>query len=357
LCNEAGLKAALLTGRDRGAERRAKLAALAAGEISMLIGTHALFQEDVVFKDLSLVVVDEQHRFGVHQRLALSAKGEAVDLLVMTATPIPRTLVLTYFGDMEVSILDEKPPGRLPIDTRIVNLERLGDVIAAAGRALEAGDQIYWVCPLVSESEQLDVAAAEDRFAELRAAFGDKVGLVHGQMPGADKDKVIADFATGHLRLLVSTTVIEVGVDVPNASIMVIEHAERFGLSQLHQLRGRVGRGRKASRCILLYKAPLSESGQARLSIMRETEDGFRIAEEDLKLRGEGDVLGARQSGLPGFRIADPIAQADLMAEARDHARFVVNQDPELLGGQGHALRQLLYLFDRDTAVRTLRAG
>ncbi len=357
LAEAAGMRVALLTGRDRASERRATLEALADGRIDIVVGTHALFQEQVIFKDLALAVVDEQHRFGVHQRLALSAKGEAVDLLVMTATPIPRTLVLTYFGDMDVSILREKPAGRKPIDTRAVALDRLDEMMEGIGRALDAGAQVYWVCPLVAESETLDVSAAEDRFASLKERFGARVDMVHGQMPGPDKDAAIARFAGGETRLLVSTTVIEVGVDVPNASIMVIEHAERFGLAQLHQLRGRVGRGAKSSSCILLYKAPLGETAKARIAIMRETEDGFRIAEEDLRLRGEGDVLGVKQSGAPGFRLADMAVHGDLIAIARDDAMLQFQKDPDLTTERGRALRTLLYLFERDEAVKLLRAG
>jgi ATP-dependent DNA helicase RecG len=276
---------------------------------------------------------------------------------VMTATPIPRTLVLTYFGDMDVSILREKPAGRKPIDTRSVTLDRLDEVAAGITRAVENGAQVYWVCPLVSESEHLDVSAAEDRFKALLSLLGDKVDLVHGQMPGPDKDKAVERFQRGETRVLVSTTVIEVGVDVPNASIMVIEHAERFGLAQLHQLRGRVGRGAKSSSCILLYKAPLGETAKARIGIMRETEDGFRIAEEDLKLRGEGDVLGSKQSGAPGFRLVDMAVHSGLIAMARDDAMLHHSRDPDLASPRGQALRTLLYLFERDEAVKLLRAG
>jgi ATP-dependent DNA helicase RecG len=325
-----------------------------------MIGTHALYSEDVVFHDLTLAVVDEQHRFGVHQRLALAGKGAAVDMLVMTATPIPRTLVLTYFGDMDLSELRDKPPGREPIDTRTIALDRLDEVIAAIGRAVRDGRRIYWVCPLVEESEKSDLAAAEARYAELKGMFGDAVDIVHGRQKGADKDAAMARFAAGETRVLIATTVIEVGVDVPEATVMVIEHADRFGLSQLHQLRGRIGRGRNPgvrSTCILLYRAPLGDTARARLAIMRETEDGFRIAEEDLRLRGEGDVLGTRQSGMPGFRIAEPAVHRDLMAVARDHAALVLARDPDLAGETGEALRLLLYLFERDEAVRLLEAG
>src|ERR1043165_6228083 len=304
LAEAAGLSVAILTGRERGKDRADILTRLDAGDIDLLVGTHALFQEEVAFRDLALAIVDEQHRFGVHQRLALARKGEAVDVLVLTATPIPRTLVLTYFGDMDVSQLREKPAGRQPIDTRAVPLGRINDVISAVGRALERGERVYWVCPLVAESEVSDLAAAEERYAALQQHFGDMTDLVHGKLKGPDKDAAMARFASGATRLLVATTVIEVGVDVPEATVMVIEHAERFGLAQIHQLRGRVGRGRERSTCLLLYRAPLGETAKARIEILRETEDGFRIAEEDLRLRGEGDVLGVRQSGMPGFRVA-----------------------------------------------------
>ena len=357
LAREIGLNVALLTGRDRGAERRNVLAGLADGSIQVAVGTHALFQEGVTFQDLGLAVVDEQHRFGVHQRLALGSKGEAVDILVMTATPIPRTLALTYFGDMDVSVLSEKPAGRKPITTRLVSSDRLDEVIAALGRAIDVGDLVYWVCPLVGESEALDLAAAEERYEDLRKVFGDKVGLVHGKLSGRDKDAAMERFARGETKILVSTTVIEVGVDVSQAAVMVIEHAERFGLAQLHQLRGRIGRGSRPSTCLLLYKGPLGPTAQARLETMRQTEDGFKIAEEDLRLRGEGEVLGTRQSGLPGFKLAKLDVDGDLLAAARDDARLVIDRDPELAGERGQALRLLLYLFERDAAVRLLRAG
>jgi ATP-dependent DNA helicase RecG len=360
LAEAAGIRTAILTGRERGRERTALLARLACGDIDLLIGTHALYSDDVVFADLTLAVIDEQHRFGVHQRLALARKGASVDMLVMTATPIPRTLVLTYFGDMDLSELRDKPPGRELIDTRTIPLDRLEEVIAAIGRAIRDGRRVYWVCPLVEESEHSDLAAAEARYAELTGLFGGAVDLVHGRKKGADKDAAMARFAGGETRILIATTVIEVGVDVPEASVMVIEHAERFGLSQLHQLRGRIGRGRNAgvrSSCILLYRPPLGEIARARLAVMRETEDGFRIAEEDLRLRGQGDVLGTRQSGLPGFRIAQPAIHRDLMAVARDDAALILARDPDLAGERGQALRVLLYLFERDEAVRLLGAG
>jgi ATP-dependent DNA helicase RecG len=357
LCEAAGLRIALLTGRDRAAQRSKVLDELARGEIDIAIGTHALFQESVVFRDLALAVVDEQHRFGVHQRLALGEKGEAVDILVMTATPIPRTLVLTYFGDMDVSTLREKPAGRSPIETRAMPLERINDIIDGIGRAIAKGARVYWVCPLVEESEELDVAAAQDRFAELGQIFPGRVSLVHGRMKGAEKDAAMNGFQRGDTSILVATTVIEVGVDVPEASIMVIEHAERFGLAQLHQLRGRVGRGAAKSSCLLLYKQGLGEVARARIEIMRETEDGFRIAEEDLRLRGEGEVLGTRQSGAPGFRLASLDIHAGLLGAARDDAALIMARDPNLESERGQALRILLYLFERDEAIKLMRAG
>jgi len=357
LAAAAGINVAILTGRERGAERNHTLERLALGDIHILIGTHALFQEEVAFRDLALAIVDEQHRFGVHQRLALARKGEAVDVLVMTATPIPRTLVLTYFGDMDVSELREKPAGRAPIDTRTVPLERYQEVVEAVGRALGEGARVYWVCPLIEESENVDLNAAEERFAALKERFDAIVGLVHGRMRGADKDRAMERFAAGEMRLLVSTTVIEVGVDVPEASVMVIEHAERFGLAQLHQLRGRVGRGAAHSTCLLVYKGPLGDTAKARLKIMRETQDGFRIAEEDLRLRGEGDVLGTRQSGMPAFKVARIEVHGKYIGAARDDAALILARDPTLSTPRGEALRHLLYLFERDEAIRLIRAG
>jgi ATP-dependent DNA helicase RecG len=357
LAAAAGIRVAILTGRDRGREREDILEKLALGEIDLIVGTHALFQDEVAFRDLALAIVDEQHRFGVHQRLALTKKGEAVDLLVLTATPIPRTLVLTYFGDMDVSELREKPAGRQKIDTRAVPLDRLNDVIDAVARALDETRRVYWVCPLVEESESVDLAAAEDRYKHLQQRFGDLVDIVHGKMRGADKDRAMERFGTGETRLLVATTVIEVGVDVPEASVMVIEHAERFGLAQLHQLRGRIGRGAERSTCLLLYRAPLGVTAKARLAILRETDDGFRIAEEDLKLRGEGDVLGTRQSGMPGFHLARIEVHGKLLAAARDDAALILARDPKLRSPRGEALVNLLYLFARDEAIGLLRAG
>jgi ATP-dependent DNA helicase RecG len=357
LADAAGLRIALITGRDNKGERARALAALAAGEIDVAVGTHALFQEAVAFRDLGLAVVDEQHRFGVHQRLALAGKGEAADLLVMTATPIPRTLVLTFFGDMDVSALTEKPPGRSPIDTRAMPLERLDEVIEAIGRAIAAGALAYWVCPVIEESEALDVAAAEERAESLRKIFGDRIDIVHGRMKSAERDGAMERFAQGKTKLLVATTVIEVGIDVPEATVMVIEHAERFGLAQLHQLRGRIGRGGERSICLMLYKAPLGETARARIEILRETEDGFRIAEEDLRLRGEGDVLGARQAGAPGFRLARLDLHAKLLSMARQEAQAALAADPRLSSERGRALRMLLYLFEREEAVKLLEAG
>lgn len=357
LAGAADVPIAVLTGRDKGRVRDLILSDLAEGRARLVIGTHALFQESVVFKDLALAVIDEQHRFGVHQRLDLAQKGRSVDVLVMTATPIPRTLVLTTYGDMDVSRITGKPPGRQPVTTRTVSVDRIDDVAAAVGRSLATGGKVYWVCPLVEESEALDVAAAEERFQHLRGIFGERVGLVHGRMKGADKDAVMAAFAEGGVDVLVATTVIEVGIDVPAATVMVIEHAERFGLAQLHQLRGRIGRGSRPSTCLLLYDPRLSEAARARLSIMRETDDGFRIAEEDLKLRGAGEVLGTRQSGMPEFRLADLSCHADLLALAQDDARLIVERDPDLTSPRGKALRVLLYLFERDAAVRYLRSG
>ncbi|HEY9214647.1 MAG TPA: ATP-dependent DNA helicase RecG [Ancylobacter sp.] len=357
VARQAGLRVALLTGREKGRARDQLLAALKAGEIDLVIGTHALFQEGVEFHDLALAIVDEQHRFGVHQRLALASKGEAVDVLVMTATPIPRTLVLTYFGDMDSSELREKPAGRKPIDTRTIPSDRLDEVVARLAHALAEGRRAYWICPLVEESENSDLAAAEARFADLRQHFGAKVGLIHGKMKGAEKDAAMASFAAGETQLLVATTVVEVGMDVPEASIIVIEHAERFGLAQLHQLRGRVGRGSAASICLLMYRRPLGEIARERLQALRDSEDGFFLAEQDLKLRGEGDVLGTRQSGFPGFRIAQLDKHGDLLERARAEAIDIVQNDSDLRSPRGVALRLLLHIFERDVAVKLLNAG
>ena len=358
MAKAAGVKMALLTGRERGQAREATLKALAAGEIDILVGTHALFSEDVGFRDLGLAVVDEQHRFGVHQRMTLQGKGHApVDVLVMTATPIPRTLALTAYGDMDVSRLTGRPPGRKPVDTRVLSAERLDEVVQHLKGAIAKGARAYWVCPLVEESEKIDLAAAEERAAMLRNALGERIGLVHGRMKGPERDAAMAKFKAGETQILVATTVIEVGVDVPEATIMVVEHAERFGLAQLHQLRGRVGRGQAKSTCLLIYHGPLGETAKARLKILRETDDGFVIAEEDLRLRGAGELLGVRQSGLPEFHIADLAVHGELLAAARDDAKLILSRDPGLREPRGEALRVLLYLFERDEAVRYLRTG
>ncbi|MFN3077112.1 MAG: ATP-dependent DNA helicase RecG [Alphaproteobacteria bacterium] len=357
MASMAGVRVALLTGRDKGRAREEVVAGVADGSIAMVVGTHALLQEDVRFHDLALVVIDEQHRFGVHQRLELADKGNAPDLLVMTATPIPRSLTLAHYGDMDISRLEEKPPGRQPVETVAKPLTALGEVVVAIQRAVANGAKVFWVCPLVEESEVLDLAAADERHATLRQSFGDRVGLLHGRMKGAEKERVMAAFSGDGMDILVATTVIEVGVDVPEATVMVIEHAERFGLAQLHQLRGRIGRGVGRSTCLLLYAPPLQENARARLSILRETDDGFVIAEEDLRLRGSGELLGVRQSGLPVQRLADPVTQGELLAMARDDARLILHHDSRLETPRGEALRTLLYLFARDSAIRALRSG
>ena len=353
----AGLKVEVLTGRTKGKEREAITERIASGEAQIIIGTHALFQDTVNYRNLTLAVVDEQHRFGVHQRLRLTAKGISPHMLVMTATPIPRTLVLAAFGDMDVSKLTEKPAGRKPIQTVTVPSERTGEIVERLRAAVADGKKAYWICPLVEESDVSELMSAEERFAVLEKAIRAPIGLVHGRMSGPEKDSAMLAFKSGETRLLVATTVVEVGVDVPDATIMVIEHAERFGLAQLHQLRGRVGRGDEASSCILLYKGPLGETGKARLSILRDSEDGFLIAEEDLKLRGEGELLGTRQSGTPGFRIASLEAHADLLEIARKDASYLLERDPDLISPRGQAVRTLLYLHRRDEAIRFLRAG
>jgi ATP-dependent DNA helicase RecG len=357
LLTESGVSVALLTGRAKKSEREAVLARLAAGEVDIAVGTHALFQSGVEFSDLAVAVVDEQHRFGVHQRMTLAAKGKGVDVLVMTATPIPRTLMLTAYGDLQSSRLLEKPAGRAAIETRVLPIERLEDVVAGIKRAVASGARVYWICPLVEESEAVDLAAVAVRHGQLRNIFGTRVGLVHGRLKSDEKDAAMSDFASGALDVLVATTVIEVGIDVPDATIMVIEHAERFGLAQLHQLRGRVGRSDKPGNCLLLYAPPLGETARARLEILRETDDGFRIAEEDLKLRGAGELLGTRQSGLPELRLADLARHGELLATARADARLIMERDPELKSERSQALRVLLYLFERDAAARYLRSA
>jgi len=358
LAESAGVVVEILTGRDKGSERKAKLAALERGDIQILVGTHAVFQADVAFRDLRLAIVDEQHRFGVRQRLELGRKGAGADVLVMTATPIPRSLALAQYGDMDVSVLDEKPPGRKPIRTALVSAERMQEVVEHLVQAVAEGRQAYWVCPLVEESEAVDLTAAEERFKRLRALLGEGVvGLVHGQMPPAEKDAAMARFVAGETQVLVATTVIEVGVNVPNATIMVIERAEWFGLAQLHQLRGRVGRGEGDSTCLLMYQPPLGEAGMKRLKTLRETEDGFRISEVDLEMRGAGDLIGTAQSGLPRFKVADLEHQSGLMAMAQSDARKLLADDPTLESRRGRAAKMLLWLMRQDEAIRLISVG
>jgi len=356
-CDQLGLTCLLVTGKMSAAARRAALAEIKSGTASIIVGTHALFQSSIEFNDLGLSVVDEQHRFGVHQRLALSEKGHKSDLLVMTATPIPRTLILTHFGDMAVSLLREKPAGRQPIDTAFLPASAYSRVVKRLKARVEQGARAYWVCPLVEESQVLDLVSAQDRHKALGEIFGDQVGLIHGRMSAGEKQNVMQAFATGKLRILVATTVIEVGVDVPEATIMIVEHAERFGLAQLHQLRGRVGRGAKRSACLLLYKEPLGQTARARLETLCDTDDGFIIAEQDLKLRGAGDVLGTRQSGMPGYCLASPEFHQHLLEWAHQDAAQILAQNPGLSGTNGQALRTLLYLFRRDLAIALIRSG
>ena len=353
----AGIRAITLTGRDKGRARDALLAQITDGTAQVVIGTHALFQESIAFQDLGLAVIDEQHRFGVEQRLRLSAKGRGVDILVMTATPIPRTLALTNYGDMDQSRLDAKPPGRQPIDTRLIAQDRVEAMIEGLARQIADGARVYWVCPLVEESEFIDLQAAQSRFEILQARFGVRVGLIHGRLKPEEKDEVMRRFAAGETDILVATTVIEVGVNVPEATIMIVEHAERFGLAQLHQLRGRVGRGHAKSYCFLVYASPLGETAKERLSVMRETEDGFIIAEKDLALRGGGDALGLVQSGEALFHLADLATDGELLAAAHDDARLIMERDAKLEGARGQALRTLLYLMERDQAVQYLQSG
>ncbi len=352
-----GCPGIVLTGRDKGKAREAALMGLAEGSLRVVIGTHALFQQSVQFRRLGLVIIDEQHRFGVDQRMALADKGEHADILVMTATPIPRTLTLTTFGDLDVSRIREKPPGRKPVQTTILSVDKMEALVARLRTRIAEGERAYWICPLVEESETSALTSVEERFQSLVGWFGDRLGLLHGRLSGEEKDQVMARFARGDLDVLIATTVIEVGVNVPEATVIVIEHAERFGLSQLHQLRGRVGRGDRPAHCVLLYHPPLGEVARERLSTLRETEDGFLIAEKDLELRGAGDVLGTKQSGLPAFRFADISIHGDLMAMAQDEARLIMERDPTLTGARSQALRTLLYLFRRDEAISYLRSG
>jgi ATP-dependent DNA helicase RecG len=353
-----GAEIALLTGRDKGKARESILMGVLDGSIDMVVGTHAIFQDAVAYRNLALVVIDEQHRFGVGQRLMLTQKGRRTPhCLAMTATPIPRTLTLAQYGEMDVSRLDEMPPGRQAIDTRVVAVERIGDVVGALSRHLGGGGQAYWVCPMVRENESDDLAAAEARFAELKARFGDDVVLVHGQLRPELKDAAMERFVRGEAKLLVATTVIEVGVDVPDATLMIIEQAERFGLAQLHQLRGRVGRGAEKSVCLLLRGEQLSETARRRLALLRETQDGFRIAEEDLELRGGGELLGTRQSGDTPFRVASLEQIQRLLPLAHDDARLLIERDGGLTGDRGETARLLLYLFERDWGVQLLRGG
>ena len=347
----------LLTGSVKGVARRNALIGIANGRVKLVVGTHALFQDAVQYHDLALAVIDEQHRFGVDQRLLLGSKGERTDILVMTATPIPRTLLLTQWGEMEVSRLTEKPAGRQPIRTSVHSLATSADVVDGIGRALDRGERAYWVCPMVSESELIDLAAAEARFATLHERFGDRVGLAHGQQDPAVRDAALAAFAVGTIQLLVATTVIEVGVDVPEASIMVIEHAERFGLAQLHQLRGRVGRGSAQSYCLLLHEDGLTDTMRRRLTLLKDTEDGFLIADEDFRIRGGGDLLGKRQSGLPGFKLADPVQHEGLLQMASKDAAVLLDRDPRLESPRGEAVKVLLRLFRYGPAIRALAAG
>ncbi len=357
LLEGAGLSLDILTGRDKGQTRAEILARLESGETDVICGTHALFQEGVTFKNLALVIIDEQHRFGVSDRLKLTAKGARPDLLVMTATPIPRSLALAVYGDMDLSKLDEKPPGRKPITTRVLPLARLEEVITRLGQLIKDGGRAYWVCPLVEESDKVDLAAAEDRYADLNARFGDCIGLLHGRMPASEKERLSLAFKNGDIQILVATTVVEVGMDVPEASVMVIEQAERFGLAQLHQLRGRVGRSERSSSCLLLYQPPLGKTARARLETLRNTDDGFVIAETDWKLRGMGDLLGIRQSGMPHNHFARLESDTELLETANVQARMIAQNDPDLVGKRGPALRQLLYLFEQDQAVRLLSSG
>ncbi|MDH5722539.1 MAG: ATP-dependent DNA helicase RecG [Alphaproteobacteria bacterium] len=353
----ASVRYVILTGRDKGKKRETLVSQIKNGAAQLIIGTHAIFQDDIKYHDLGLAIIDEQHRFGVHQRMSLSGKGEKADILVMTATPIPRTLSLTNYGDLEISKLDEKPPGRKPVETLLIPKEKIEDLISGLKRKIDEGNRVYWVCPLVEESEVMDIEAAEERYDVLKSIFPNRTGLVHGRMKAEEKEAVMQKFSNGDLDILVATTVIEVGVNVPEATIMVIEHAERFGLSQLHQLRGRVGRGADQSYCFLLYAGPLGETAKERLSIMRDTEDGFIIAEKDLELRGSGDILGTKQSGEAHFKIADLAVHRDLLATAHNDARLLIEKDPNLTSERGEKIKTLLYMFERDQAIKYLKSG
>jgi len=357
IAQRIGIEIALITGRDKGKQRDEIINNLSTGKVAIAVGTHALFQQDVVFYDLALIVVDEQHRFGVHQRLSLAEKGASADMLVMTATPIPRTLMMTAYGDMDSSRLTEKPAGRPIITTRVMSQERLGDIINRLHHAIKDGSRAYWVCPLIDDSETLDITAVTERHSSLQRHFGKRVGLIHGRMKSKEKDTVMGEFAGGKIDVLIATTVIEVGVDVPEATIIVVEQAERFGLAQLHQLRGRVGRGKKPSSCILMYGGSLGQTAAKRLKVMRQTNDGFLIADEDLRLRGAGEVLGTRQSGLPDFKFVDLTKHANLLATAKDDVKLLLEHDPELKTSRGQALKTLLYLFERDAVVKTALSG
>ena len=357
LAEKLGIHTILLTGREKGKKRTQLLQEIANGTAQIVIGTHALFTPDVSFQKLNFVVIDEQHRFGVGQRLYLTQKGSAPDLLVMTATPIPRTLALTYYGDMDLSVIDEKPASRQRIDTRVVSIKAKEETISKLGTLLQNGQQIYWVCPLVEESEKSDMANATDRYNQLLARFPNRVGLIHGKMKGPEKDAVMQSFLNKEISILVATTVIEVGVDVPSATVMIIEQAERFGLAQLHQLRGRIGRGSDKSVCLLMYNLPLSDVAKRRLEVMRQTDDGFVIAEEDLKLRGAGEVLGTRQSGLETLRLSDFELQSELIGTARQDAINIIKTDPMLQTPRGQSLKMPMYLFEKDVYISTILAG
>lgn len=354
MCAPIGVRVGMLIGSLKSKEKENVLLSIKNGDVDIIVGTHALFQEHVIFKNLGLVIIDEQHRFGVKQRMSLTDKGQKVDTLVMSATPIPRTLTLTLYGDMECSVLSEKPKGRKNIDTRVMPITKLDEVVSSLARVMQKGEKIYWICPLIENSELSDFAAAEERCKHLKKHYGKKIGLAHGRMKTEEREHVMRNFRDGDIDVLVATTVIEVGVDVPDATVIIIEHAERFGLSQLHQLRGRVGRGNKASSCILLYQN-LGETSKNRLMVMRESNDGFRLAEEDLKLRGGGDIMGTKQSGLPQFKVARLDVHFDLVQIARDDAKLILNKDPNLLSERGCALKTLLYLFEYEQQIKYLQ--